>query len=294
MLSVVLSATTITMNRGEQETLFRQARNLRLLTEAKAQQDKLQQQRQLLDIKPAHSRHHSFGNIHQLNSYLQSATSRSFECDQRHSFAADDLVLSVLKSPVIDPISAELQHESDNKSIATVVVGSNVITTPSPQRPGCEYPSPQNSEDELVDVESGREVVTVGSTSSVSPRALNFFKRLRQGRTSRFEAHNRRVPTQMRRKGRSRSKSKDILDGLPNTQDSDDVAISEDGPSDSIPQKEPKGIPDPYYPIALPIDQQFKTKYAFHQRRGKTFQERLYVFLEHPVGWVCFIYHTSV
>lgn len=54
------------------------------------------------------------------------------------------------------------------------------------------------------------------------------------------------------------------------------------------------GVPDPYYPIALPIDQAFKAKYVFHHRRGKTFQERLYVFLEHPGGWLCFIYHFTV
>lgn len=75
--------------------------------------------------------------------------------------------------------------------------------------------------------------------------------------------------------------------------DADELMVSEDGPSDTNPQK-PPGIPDPYYPIALPIDQQFKAKYAFHHRRGKTFQERLYVFLEHPVGWYCFTYHVSV
>lgn len=54
------------------------------------------------------------------------------------------------------------------------------------------------------------------------------------------------------------------------------------------------GVPDPYYPIALPIDQAFKAKYVFHHRRGKTFQERMYVFLEHPCGWLCFIYHFTV
>lgn len=54
------------------------------------------------------------------------------------------------------------------------------------------------------------------------------------------------------------------------------------------------GVPDPYYPIALPIDQAFKAKYVFHHRRGKTFQERMYVFLEHPGGWLCFIYHFTV
>lgn len=51
---------------------------------------------------------------------------------------------------------------------------------------------------------------------------------------------------------------------------------------------------DPFYPIYLPIDQSFKAKYVFHQRRSKTFQERLYVFLEHPGGWLCFVYHFSV
>lgn len=54
------------------------------------------------------------------------------------------------------------------------------------------------------------------------------------------------------------------------------------------------GVPDPYYPIALPIDQAFKAKYVFHHRRGKTLQERMYVFLEHPCGWLCFIYHFTV
>ncbi|CAA9998223.1 unnamed protein product [Nesidiocoris tenuis] len=57
---------------------------------------------------------------------------------------------------------------------------------------------------------------------------------------------------------------------------------------------QPPGVPDPYYPIYLPIDQAFKAKYVFHQRRGKTFQERVYVFLEHPGGWICFIYHFTV
>ena len=56
----------------------------------------------------------------------------------------------------------------------------------------------------------------------------------------------------------------------------------------------PPAVENPYYPIALPIDQAFKAKYVFHHRRGKTFQERLYVFLEHPGGWLCFIYHFTV
>ncbi|XP_034237532.1 potassium voltage-gated channel subfamily KQT member 1-like [Thrips palmi] len=59
-------------------------------------------------------------------------------------------------------------------------------------------------------------------------------------------------------------------------------------------RSKPQGVPDPYYPIYLPIDQAFKAKYVFHHKRGKSFQERVYVFLEHPGGWICFFYHFSV
>ncbi|KAE8742209.1 hypothetical protein FOCC_FOCC012260, partial [Frankliniella occidentalis] len=59
-------------------------------------------------------------------------------------------------------------------------------------------------------------------------------------------------------------------------------------------KSKPQGVPDPYYPIYLPIDQAFKAKYVFHHKRGKSFQERVYVFLEHPGGWICFFYHFSV
>lgn len=59
-------------------------------------------------------------------------------------------------------------------------------------------------------------------------------------------------------------------------------------------KSKPQGVPDPYYPIYLPIDQAFKAKYVFHHKRGKSFQERVYVFLEHPGGWLCFFYHFSV
>ncbi len=54
-----------------------------------------------------------------------------------------------------------------------------------------------------------------------------------------------------------------------------------------------------YYPVYLPMDQDFKAKYMWHHRnlskRGhKTVKERCYLFLEHPTGWICFIYHMSV
>lgn len=57
------------------------------------------------------------------------------------------------------------------------------------------------------------------------------------------------------------------------------------------------GVTAPYYPIFLPIDQDFKAKYMWHHqmaKRGRSFKERTYSFLEHPVGWLCFVYHMSV
>lgn len=70
--------------------------------------------------------------------------------------------------------------------------------------------------------------------------------------------------------------------------------LRQDSEDEPPPDPPPPGVPDPYYPIYLPIDQAFKAKYVFHQRRGKTFQEKVYVFLEHPGGWLCFIYHFTV
>ena len=57
------------------------------------------------------------------------------------------------------------------------------------------------------------------------------------------------------------------------------------------------GVTAPYYPIFLPIDQDFKAKYIWHHRmakRGKSMKEKTYAFLEHPGGWLCFAYHISV
>lgn len=311
MLSVVLSATTITMNRGEQETLYRQSRNLRLLTDAKAQQEQqIISQRKLSAVQ---NRHHSYGNIHQLNTHMKAGNSKSCsEAEQPQPFTRENFVLSVLKSPLrgaATPSSATTettataapsahlttQHENDDEQ-------SSTHTHLSPERPPPDYLSLQNSEDELVDVESAIEVTKLDRSQTNSPGALNFFKRFRVNRaqkadhiSSHHHHHHRHISTTpLRRKGCSRSKSKDILDGVSVAADPDDLGISEDGPSDTNTPKAPLGIPDPYYPIALPIDQQYKTKYAFHHKRGRTFQERLYVFLEHPVGWICFIYHIAV
>lgn len=218
------------MNRGEQETLYRQARNLRLLTEAKAQH-----QRQLLEVQQLrHIQRHSCGNIHQINttplSFMQSAT--SYE-----TVPCDDLLLSVLKSPVRDqsilaPLSggsvsgggggagtdnnAESGMTTTSSSIVALKRGQHSSGLPS--SPQTEYTNLQNSEDELVnDVESAVETVTLKDSSkqSTSPRGFNFFRRLRSGRNSRFEAHHRRTPTPIKRKPRSRTKSRaDILDGV--------------------------------------------------------------------------------
>lgn len=87
----------------------------------------------------------------------------------------------------------------------------------------------------------------------------------------------------MKRKYRRKKSKEDIIEN-------DVVGGTEAEP----PSPNQTGMPDPYYPIYLPIDQAFKAKYVFHHKRGKTFQERLYVFLEHPGGWLCFIYHFTV
>ncbi|KAL3266657.1 hypothetical protein HHI36_010820 [Cryptolaemus montrouzieri] len=133
------------------------------------------------------------------------------------------------------------------------------------------YKTP-NSEDELTEEFSER---------------LPFLQRIRRG--PRFgEAHHKRVPTPLKRKHQRYTrnhKSKDVIQP-------EDIVDEEDpvgAPSDA-----PRGVPDPYYPIYLPIDQAFKAKYVFHHKKGKTCQERTYVFLEHPGGWLCFFYHFTV
>lgn len=197
MLSIVFSATTIAMNRGEQESLFRQSHNIRLQQDAKAQCDRI--------------RHYSYGNIHQIsNLQSQASNSRSFGEDQRpfgvshhhhQQHHTDDLVLSVLKTP--------LKETS---------FGAPPI--PSPIQ-SCVYTALQGSEDELVDdIESAKETTELECYSEhhhhTSPsRPFQFLRRFRPGRGTRFEAHHRRVPTPMRRKSRGRSKSQaDILDGV--------------------------------------------------------------------------------
>ena len=51
--------------------------------------------------------------------------------------------------------------------------------------------------------------------------------------------------------------------------------------------------------LPMPIDKAYEAKYlqekSFLQSKPqKTLQGRIYLFLEHPVGWLCFFYHFGV
>lgn len=118
---------------------------------------------------------------------------------------------------------------------------------------------------------------------------LPFLQRLRGTRSSHLSdmSHHKTVPGPSKR-CRKKEKRGRYID-QDEDEDIDEVTEAIDPPTEA-----PKGVPDPYYPIFLPIDQAFKSKYAFHHKKGKTCQERTYVFLEHPGGWLCFIYHFSV
>lgn len=240
------------MNRGEQETLYRQARNLRLHQDIKAQQNSS-------NLKP---RHHSYGNIHQLhtgNRLLQQhqqqpqgmnlRSSFAYEEQQRtlNATACDDLVLSVLKSPLRDQSTL-----SNLSSVAATSVNSDSVeggshrfstvttltTTGENNNEPKAYRTLQASEDDLADdVDLSMETTELNEhhrdsttlNSDLSPYGLKFLRRFR---APKFEAHHhRRVPTPMRRKhNRGRSKSTaDILDvGANATNPTDEEAAMQD------------------------------------------------------------------
>ncbi|XP_025835043.1 potassium voltage-gated channel subfamily KQT member 1 [Agrilus planipennis] len=179
---------------------------------------------------------------------------------------AESLVLSVLKSPInhIDP------RKGDNKNAEPSPLSEDDPGTDTADEDGRFKAG--GSEDEL--------------TESEPTEKIPFLHRLRGHRTTRIvESNHKRIPTPLKKKQRFKNnKSKDVVDA-DDVIDEGDLAETSDAP---------QGVPDPYYPIYLPIDQAFKTKYVFHHKKGKTFQERTYVFLEHPGGWLCFIYHFTV
>lgn len=229
------------MNRGEQENLYRQARNLRLHQEIKAQQNSSSNQQQ--SLKP---RHHSYGNIHQLHTGVklhqqdlqpQALNLRSsFAFDEPrplNSTASDDLVLSVLKSPLRDQsFLSNLSSVAATSVNSDSVEGSQRISTVTTlttatvgdnnnDRGSHERAYLHASEDDLADdIELAMETTELNEkhrdsttlNSDLSPYGLKFLRRFRPA--PKFEAHHRRVPTPMRRKhNRGRSKSTaDILD----------------------------------------------------------------------------------
>lgn len=221
------------MNRGEQETLFRQSSNLRLQQEEAKIVGRHQRHHNLpatmssstttTNSNPKNTigsnsrggffsgrhRHYSHGNIHQINSgasgfnssnlQLQASYSRSFGEDRPLAQEyCDDLVLSVLKTP--------LKNTSTSKTQTTASSSSNILS--------CEYTKLQGSEDELVeDIESAK--LSPDLETLKSP--FKFLKRFRQSRELRHEPRLHRVPTPRRRKSRGRTKSQtEILGRISN------------------------------------------------------------------------------
>ncbi|XP_032663936.1 potassium voltage-gated channel subfamily KQT member 1 isoform X2 [Odontomachus brunneus] len=262
------------MNRGEQENLFRQSRQIIvparedlvlsvLKSPISQQQQQLQQQRQ------------------QYRHPYQSHSQGHFNCQAHNK--------KCFRSG--DAYNNESLPRSKDQCSRLAEKRCSAATA---------YAALQGSEDELVEAEHGLEaedaaLKTPGSETedtednganaeepATSPaRRFTFLRRFRSPRFG--EAHHKRVPTPMKRKHRRRKSKEDINDVT--------GAVEEE---EEPPSPDQAGVPDPYYPIYLPIDQAFKAKYVFHHKKGKTFQERLYVFLEHPGGWLCFVYHFAV
>ncbi|XP_021929221.1 potassium voltage-gated channel subfamily KQT member 1-like isoform X2 [Zootermopsis nevadensis] len=257
------------MNRSEQEQLYRQSREV---------------------VIKASSSMHS----------LDGVTSR------RQGKGDDDIVLSVLKSPVISscPSYTRRQRNNHQQEVAS---------------------SDDDGVFEDQDLEERRRLRTSGDEAEENPvtnqpapestSRFSFFgehlRPFRNLRGPRFgEAHHKRVPTPIKRRhrrfndasARYRTESEDLededIEGLEDDEDTVDGVEAGHGSGGKRgkghAKRGPPGVPDPYYPIYLPIDQAFKAKYVFLHKRGRTFQERVYVFLEHPGGWLCFVYHFTV
>lgn len=211
------------MNRGEQENLFRQSHTFRL------QQDGMNKAHKLHLQNQRRNRGYSQGNIHHLSSSLHSNT-RPFGASGR---ACDDLVLSVLKTPVRDattlvsPITTTTMLPLSTLN-ATAVVNQppfippqqlNILPTRSSTHSSGQSPTKyqtlQASEDELLDdVESAKETTKLsgfidddedGIEKDSHRRSSGGFKFLRRFRSPKIDENNRRVPTPHRRRSRGRS-----------------------------------------------------------------------------------------
>jgi hypothetical protein len=227
----------------------------------------------------------------------------------------DDIILSVLKSPIVSTFRSYTDdaHRSTRKQQGASSSDDDGVFEDQELE---ERRRLRTGVDEVEDVPDANQCAP-----EVTSR-FNFFgeqlRRFRNPRGPRFgEAHHKRVPTPIKKRrhrynhdassryGRTKSddlEDEDIDDELDDDDEDDEEVVSGvetvPGPGGKRGSghagREPPGVPDPYYPIYLPIDQAFKAKYVFHHKKGKTFQERVYVFLEHPGGWLCFVYHFTV
>ncbi|XP_020282867.1 potassium voltage-gated channel subfamily KQT member 1 isoform X3 [Pseudomyrmex gracilis] len=236
----------------------------------------------------------------------------------------EDLVLSVLKSP-INQQQHEPQHDqrpqyrqshfncqghpNDKKCNNSGNTYNNESLPGSKEPASCQpakkryitdaaYASLQGSEDELVAGQSleteDTALKTPGSETedtedyganadeTLSPsRRFTFLRRFRSPRFG--EAHHKRVPTPMKRKYR-RKRSRTMMT------DEDMVTCDEE---EDLASPNTSGLTEPSF-VCLPRDQNFLAKYTLPPQRCRTWQERIYVFLEHPGTTLCIIYHLVV
>ncbi|KAK9886980.1 hypothetical protein WA026_019237 [Henosepilachna vigintioctopunctata] len=232
------------MNQLQQENLYRTSRRLSLV--------------------PI-TRNSSHGNI--VNCSRRHSCFRSEETSTLNH--KDDLVLSVLKSPV----------------------NHNGLDTPTTITTHCDV-TPASEEDDFVLVDKMDDGARYKTTLSEDEHTDENCERLpflqKKRKLPRFGESHKKVTTPLKKKHLPSHTDHIFVDIIESKDDGDAVDL-EEATSDS-----PKGAQDPYQTVHLPIDQAFKEKYIFSHRKGKTFQARTYWFLEHPGGWLCFIYHFTV
>ncbi|XP_023288103.1 potassium voltage-gated channel subfamily KQT member 1 [Orussus abietinus] len=261
------------MNRDEQETLFRQSRQLTQIVPAR---EDLVLSVLKAPINQQHQQRQPYRHSQYQTQQPQQSQEHRFNC-QAHPNHKETLHQGRAFSNESLPRSKEQGNRLSEKRCSAAAA----------------YAALQGSEDELVAADpeevalktpgSETEDTDTGAPPEEPARRFTFLRRFRSPRFA--EAHHKRVPTPLKRKHRRRRSKGDIIGP-----EDDDV----DGVGEVPPSPNPRGVPDPYYPIYLPIDQAFKAKYVFHHKKGKTFQERLYVFLEHQGGWLCCVYHITV
>ncbi|XP_050497045.1 potassium voltage-gated channel subfamily KQT member 1 isoform X1 [Bombus huntii] len=262
------------MNRAEQENIYRQSRQLTTIVpshedlvlsvlKSPISQHQHQHQHQHQQRQQHHPTHHSHG--HHVNCQgHQNHKKCTHSGETNESLPRSKDQCSRLTGRRSSTAYAVLQPSEDELITEHCLESEDMAL----KTPGSET---EDTED------NGTQMDEASSSPS---RRFTFLRRFRSPRFG--EAHHKRVPTPMKRKYRRKKSKDDIINSDMNATEVEPPSLNQ------------AGVPDPYYPIYLPIDQAFKAKYVFHHKKGKTFQERLYVFLEHPGGWICFIYHFTV